>query len=410
VRILLVTTFFPNSVNRHRAVFMENLARALRKRCAVRVVAPVPYAPPIPQVPRWFAQRRIPRREILDGMEVLHPRFIVLPKLGWFSGFGYFLGVFRLLRRLLRGRRPYLVHAHCVYPDGVGVALVARLLRLPYVITAHGSDLNIYAARALLKPQVRWALRGAAGVIAVSDALKEKVRVLTEGSVKRLECIPCAGFDPATFFPRSVAECRAALNLPADARIVLFVGNLVPIKGLEFLIDAWALLGKSGLLCAADRLVLIGAGPLRANLESRAEAGAIAAQVRFAGAMRQAEVSGWLGAADLLCLSSLNEGMPNVVVEALASGVPVVATRVGGVPELVIEGVNGMLVPARSSEALADALAAALARTWERAPIGASVAHLTWQAIAMRNCEFLAGSVGSGNSLWPLQVAGSSRK
>ncbi len=80
--------FFPNSVNRHRAVFLENLARALRKRCRVRVVAPVPYAPPLPQVPRWFAQRSIPRREILDGIEVLHPRFIVLPKLGVFTGLG----------------------------------------------------------------------------------------------------------------------------------------------------------------------------------------------------------------------------------------------------------------------------------------------------------------------------------
>ncbi len=167
----------------------------------------------------------------------------------------------------------------------------------------------------------------------------------------------------------------------------------MPIKGIVFLIDAWALLEQRRALGAADRLVLIGGGALRGELESRVASLGLQGKVHFAGSMRQGEVSRWLGAANVLCLPSLNEGMPNVVVEALASGVPVVATRVGGVPELVVDGVNGMLVPVRSTEALADALATVLARRWDPPSIAASVAHLTWDAIAERNEEFLAAAL-----------------
>ncbi len=389
MRVLTITTYFPNAADRQRAVFVQNLVRAMRLRCQLQVIAPVAYVPPLARKAEWRAQRAIPRRDSVDGMAVEHPRFLVVPKLGWVSGFSYFLGILRLLRRGARAGGGAVVHAHCAYPDGVGVALAAALLGLPFVVTAHGSDINVYAERRLLRWQIRWALRRAAGVIAVSGALEEKIARLLGAGATGLARIPCAAFDPRLFFPRPRGPARAALDLHPGARVAVCVGQLVPIKGLGFLVDAWAELAGRGRLGPHDRLVLLGDGPCRAALERRAAAAGLAGRVHFAGALCQADVARWIGAASLLCLPSLNEGTPNVVVEALASGVPVVASRVGGVPDLVRDGVNGLLVAPADSPALADALERAFAREWDAAAVAASVATLTWQAIAERNCAFL---------------------
>ena len=320
---------------------------------------------------------------------MLHPRYLVIPKMDWFSGFSYFLGVVGLLRKAKREWGTFLVHAHCAYPDGVGVALAARCLRLPYAITAHGSDINVYAAQRLLRPQVRWALIGANGVVAVSRDLKSKIIALTGKADLPVACIPCAGFDPSVFSPRSLQDSREALGLPQQARIVVFVGNLVAVKGVDFLVQAWTTLMQRSVVGGLDILVIIGEGPCRADLEQHIGQDGAAGTARFTGAISQVAVSNWIAAATLLCLPSHNEGMPNVVVEALATGVPVVASRVGGIPELVSDGINGLLVEPGNAGALADALEVALATTWDRTRISESVSHLTWQALAIRNCEFL---------------------
>ena len=280
----------------------------------------------------------------------------------------------------------YLIHAHCAYPDGVGVALAARLLGLPYAITAHGSDINVYSEQTMLRRQMRWALCGASGVVAVSAGLCDKIEQLT-GGLARVRMIPCAGFDPKLFRPNAAKASRSVLGIPTAGRLVVYVGQLVPIKGVTHLIAAWLELLRNSLVEEGDRLVIIGAGRERAALERQAaQAGAC---VQFVGEIPQIEVSTWLAAANLLCLASLNEGTPNVVIEALASGVPVVATRVGGVPDLIEEGVNGMLVPKADPSALATAIATALAHGWDKETIQRSVAQMTWAALALRNVQFL---------------------
>jgi glycosyltransferase involved in cell wall biosynthesis len=145
---------------------------------------------------------------------------------------------------------------------------------------------------------------------------------------------------------------------------------------------------------AADRLLLVGEGPLRAGLERSAAAPEFLGTVSFLGGIPQAQIARWLNAADVFCLASDNEGTPNVVVESLVVGRPVVATAVGGIPELVVSGVNGMLVRPGSSQSLADGLAQALARKWDAAQIAAGVAGLTWQSLAKRNLAVLARVVG----------------
>ena len=380
---MIVTTFFPHPQDPQRAVFVLNLARALGRRGEeVEVVSPLPAAPLLGRSSRWrHLGWRFPDDQAF-GLRVRRPRYFALPGLQALSGFTYALALWRRLRRADVERRGLRLHAHCAYPDGVGVALAAAWLGLPHVVTAHGSDVNLYASKVLLRPQIRWALRRARGVIAVSGPLRERVRALLAPSATPVAHIPCAGFDPALFGVETREAARQALGQPAAGRLVLFAGNLLRVKGADVLVEAWARLAGAGVLRAGDRLVLVGDGEERARLEEQAAARGLGASLTFAGATPFAQMPRWMTACDLLCLPSRNEGTPNVVVEALASGRPVVAARVGGVPEVVRPGENGLLAPAEDPAALAQALVGALGRLWDPAALRASVAHLTWDALA----------------------------
>jgi len=390
LHVVVLTTFFPSPRDPLRTPFLRHLVDALAQDCALELVVPVPRRPP---VGAWRDAQPVPASEAFAGRTLAHPRYLAVPGLHWLSGLTYFLGVWRTLRALQRRHGRFVLHAHCAYPDVVGAALAARLLGLPLVATVHGSDINISGRQRLLRPQIRAALRGARRVIAVSAPLAHAVAELAGLPPERVACIPCAGYSPAVFHPRGGGEraaLRRALGIADEARLVLFVGHLVPVKALDVLLRAWALLGGAPSVGAHARLVLIGEGSERGKLERQAGELGLAGCVAFLGPRPQAAVADWMVAADLLALPSHAEGSPNVVVEALASGTPVVASRVGGIPDLVDEGVNGLLVPAGEPQALADALAAALGRPWDPARISSSIAHLTWPALGRRNRDVLA--------------------
>jgi glycosyltransferase involved in cell wall biosynthesis len=393
--VVVLTTFFPNPRDPHRTPFLRHLVRALDMHCAVRVVAPVPRRP---QVGAWRDAAPVPEIERHDGVELAHPRYLAVPGLHWLSGWTYYLGVRRTLRDLRRSHGPFVLHAHCAYPDAVGAAWVARDIGVPLVVTVHGSDINVSARQRLLRPQIRWALRSAQRVLAVSRALQQQVAALTGLPHERLACIPCAGYAPEVFRPRPREPVRAGLGVRADARLVLFVGHLFPVKAVDVLLRAWGMRARRGSLAPGEELALVGEGGERARLERLVREEGVAASVRFLGPLPQAQVADWLAAADLLCLPSHSEGSPNVVVEALASGVPVVATRVGGVPDLVSDGINGLLVPPADPSSLADALDAARGRAWDAAAIAATVTHLTWRALGARNHDALARVAAPGRN------------
>jgi glycosyltransferase involved in cell wall biosynthesis len=300
---------------------------------------------------------------------MVHPRYLAMPGLHWLSGLTYFASVWRTLRALKQRHGRFVLHAHCAYPDVVGAALAARLLGLPLVATAHGSDINLSGQHVLLRPQIRAALRSAHRVIAVSAPLARAVAELTDLPPSRVACIPCAGYSPAVFHPRTPddrAALRHTLGVAAGTRLALFVGHLIPVKALDVLLRAWAQLLRARPRGATTRLILIGEGAEREALERLARQEGVADRVDFLGPLPQALVADWIAASDLLCLPSHAEGSPNVVVEALASGTPVVASRVGGIPDLVHDGVNGLLVEP------------------------ADPAALSWSALGRRNRDVLA--------------------
>ena len=385
MHVALVSTFYPNTAEPVRAVFVRNLVAALGAFAAVSVVSPVPYAPPWPRRARWAALRSVPHRSRDGERDVFHPRFLVVPRIEVLNGLSYYAGVAPVLRRLTRARGVDVLHAHCAYPDAVGVAVAATLMNVPFVVTAHGSDINVYSGNPLIRPQLRWALRRAGAVIAVSAAIQRRIRDLVPDIRDRVIHVPCAGVSRQTFAPRDQHEARRRVGLGEVSRLIVFAGRLVPIKAIDVLLRAWELLLESGQVTSADRLAIIGDGPLRAHLEHLAGLGRLRGTVHFAGELPQKDVAQWFSAATAFCLPSRNEGTPNVVVEALASGRPVVASDVGGIPELVRHGANGLLVKPLDPSSLATGLARAFESQWDAAQIAASVADYTWESVAQRN-------------------------
>lgn len=300
--------------------------------------------------------------------------FVFLPRIG--RSLHAFCWLLSLLWQ--RGRQIRQAHYDCMlvswaYPDGAAVGWLARWLHIPYVVKVHGSDLNVQANHLLQRPQIRSALKGAASVVAVSRALA--IKAIGLGTRPANVHVLYNGVDASIFRPETRAASRAKLGLSTYSPLLLYVGNLKPSKGCLDLLEAFpALLAKQPLA----RLIYVGAGPARTPLLERAKALGCLDHVELAGAVAHDELGDWFRSADLLCLPSHNEGVPNVVLEAMACGTPVVATHVGGIPE-VVPHYAGILVPPRVRLALSTALIDASARRWNHKRIAAHARGFRWE-------------------------------
>ncbi len=381
MKLLIITNLYPNAAEPRRGLFNRQQVAELAKRCSVTVVAPVPWMPgPLRRLTSHAPAAAIPSRERIDGIEVHHPRHLVIP---WLTRpFNWLLlwwGLRPTVQRLHRQHRFDRMLATWAYPDVVAASRLAAALGIPLVAKLHGSDINELAGGPWRRRLIAAALRSAARVIAVSSSLKAKTEALGVPA-HRIEVIP-NGVDADVFAPRDRAECRRRLGLPVDEPFVLFIGNLVPVKGLDDLLEAmWRCRAQEA--AKPFRLVLIGDGPLRAEIQRRADSVGLRGRVVLAGAKPHEEIPVWLGACDALCLPSINEGCPNVVIEALASGRPVIGTRTGGIPDLVRDGDTGVLVPVRDPDALASGLLKALRTPWDAERIHRSASGRGWGANA----------------------------
>jgi glycosyltransferase involved in cell wall biosynthesis len=346
VKLLIVTNLFPNVAEPNRSPFNFQQFKALAKLCELKVVAPVPFFA--------YDKNVLPTQETISDMEVFHPRYLAIPKiLRSTHGPSFFMGIWHTLRNIQETFHYDAILAAWAYPDAYGTALAARLLRKRLFVKVQGSDINLahhYRGRV---PMIRWALNQAEMVIAVSRPLKEKVTSMgiPEGNVV---VIP-NGVDKVKFYLRDRSECRALLGLAGDKRYVLFIGNLAEVKGCKYLLQALTRLNLS-----ETETIIIGDGPLGRELESLANRLGIRDHIQFKGRQPYEDIPFWLNAADILCLPSLNEGCPNVVLEALACGTRVVASSVGGVPDLIDAPDKGWLARPADTDDLARCIHSAL--------------------------------------------------
>jgi glycosyltransferase involved in cell wall biosynthesis len=235
--------------------------------------------------------------------------------------------------------------------------LAARAMGKACVVKVHGSDVNVVLARAAPRAIAAQLLPRADAVVAVSRPLADEV-VRVGVARERVRVVP-NGVDPAIFHPRERSEARRMLRVDPEARVILYVGRLEPRKGTGELAAAF---DRVRARVPEAMLVLVGDGV--SSDDVRAQAARWGDRARVLGARPHEEVARWMAACDVLVLPSWAEGTPNVVLEALACGRPVVATAVGGIPD-VLDPRAGLLVPPREARALADALVTALYASWD---------------------------------------------
>jgi teichuronic acid biosynthesis glycosyltransferase TuaC len=397
VRLLVFSTVYPNAAQPHHGVFVRERMRGLPSDVEAVVVAPTPWFPFVSGLRPGF-RPAVPREEVQDGVRVLHPRFLSFPGiLKCLDGVLLALGSLPALLRLRRTFRFEAIDAHFVYPEGLAAALLGGLFRVPVLITLRGM-LPLLVPYRLRRPQLRWALRRADRVIAVAESLKadavalgippERVRVIENG------------IDADLFRPHERGDrngARRALGLPEGGQILVSVGTLAPRKGFHLVIEALPALAER---FPEIRFAIVGGagaeGAMEQELRSLSERLGVAERVIFAGPRQRAELAAWYSAADLSVLASAHEGCPNVVLEALACGTPVVATPVGGIPEILSDPDAGLLVE-RTVPALTAALATALSRSWDRDKVCARVADRTWQAVGLEVME----EIESALTPWP---------
>jgi glycosyltransferase involved in cell wall biosynthesis len=328
-----------------------------------RVVAPCPWFPfGSAAFGRYAIFARIPNEESRHHLHIDHPRYPVLPKIGMSAApLALFAAVLPFLRRqIIDGRDFDLIDAHYFYPDGAAAVLLGRALGRPVVITSRGSDLNIIARHVIPRRWIRWAARHADGLVAVSSGLRQRLVELGVPA-ERVRMLR-NGVDLALFHPYDREAAREALGFTRPT--VLAVGNLVPLKRHNLMIEALPQLPEL-------QLVIVGDGPERAAIENLARERSVADRVQFLGRLPQDCLPEIYSAADLLLLVSTHEGWPNVLLESMACGTPVVVSEIGGLTDIIAAAEAGRIVadvtPSRLAKAIRDLLAAPPPRAATRA-------------------------------------------
>lgn len=378
MRILVFTSLYPNNIWPHHGVFVKERVTHFAKLdgCRVKVVAPIPYFPRVKLGWRW-RYSKVARQEIREGLEVCHPRYFITPKVGMsFYGLEMFLSVLRTIKEIRRDFNFDIIDAHYIYPDGLAAVLLGQYFKKPVVVSARGSDVHLYSELPMIRRLLKYTLHRADKVIAVCQALKEAL-IRLEVPPKKIFVIP-NGVDIGKFFPMPREEARRRLGFP-DKRVILSVGHLTPNKGFDLLMKAFQILYKE--LHREDIfLVIVGDGKIRKELESMISSLDLNGDVRLAGDIPHGELYQWYNAADIFCLASRREGWPNVLLESLACGTPVVATDVWGIPEIISSEKIGLLTR-RNEQDIGRNISIALKKEWDRGEIIQYAREHTWNKV-----------------------------
>lgn len=376
MRLAVVTSQFPVDQDPTRGRPIAQTVASLSRYVDLAVFVPNAV------YPKWFPPRSytyVPpagQKPAESAIEVHYVGYPTFPQLGRPLN-GTLAG--RALRDPITSFAPDVVLSYWLYPDAYGAATVARDLGVPLVSGARGSDIR--ARDALTIALTRRVLARSQHVLTVSDNLREIVTGRFRVSPAKVTSIP-NGCDASLFKLGSRSVARQKLGLPESDRLILYVGRLVAAKGLRELVAAFALLDANS---AGVRLALVGQGALLDELSASAHAAGCGNRIHFPGQQLPAGVATWMQASDVICLPSHTEGYPNVLVEALACGRPVVATPVGGILEIVDE-TNGILSPVGNEKALSKALSMALKRNWDEVSLSAKFSR-SWDDVARETIQ-----------------------
>lgn len=345
MKVLEACQEFPNRYYPQLGTFIKQSIDSIANQGVdVTVISPKPFVLPVSVFP-YHNFFKLPKIEHTKKYDLHYPRYVyAVPKKYFYpiTGFSYSHFVFEYAIKNIKPQ-PDLIHAHFSYPDGYGMMKLAKRWKVPLVISALGTiERKTAYEGSYTSKQIIEAMNFADKILSVSEDLKLHITNLGINEEK-VHVVP-NGVDTVKFKPAGKAHARDLLNLSQDKNIVLFVGALRKIKGVDYLTEA----AKDFVNTNTDLFMVGRDDGLRKSLEKRAQELKIADHVRFTGPVDHEKIPLWISASDILVLPSLSEGRPNVVLEALACEVPVVATNVGGIPEIMIDGETGYLVPSKN--------------------------------------------------------------
>lgn len=375
MRILIITNLHPSVYRPHRGQANRQMLQALSRHHDVKVVVPVSWVDATRSRQQHDLTRPWFTAPQADEYEVLYPRFYYTPRM-LRSQYGRMMdrSIRSCIRDLTAHFHPQVVLGSWAYPDGYTAVKVAQRLGVAAAVQVLGSDINLLKDYPARSRQTLRTLRSAARVITVSGDLARQVIGLGVDA-SRIHVV-YRGINRDSFCPGSQQQARIKLGINRRNPMLLFIGNLVPVKAVDVLISACGRL--------ADRLPeatchIIGDGPLRAHLQCQAAESPAASMIRFEGSVEHHKLPDWYRAADLVVLPSLAEGVPNVLLESIACQRHYVASHVGGIPEISRHR-GCKLVPPGDPRSLAEAIAAALREP--HTPTAASLPEPSWDTSA----------------------------
>lgn len=388
MRILSLATLFPNPVKPSFGVFVGNQMRAIVAGGEVdlTMVSPIGVPPwPLSRRHPYDKLRHIPESSDFAGLQVHYPKFTLIPKIGGDSNPARIARAVLPLVRRLHAEQPFdLIDAQFFFPDGPAAALIARELGLPLTIKSRGADIHYWGQRPAALKQMQQAAHQAAGMLAVSSALRDDMVAL--GMPQERIGIHYTGLDHERFHPiergaaRALVSAMPNLGIWSEGPLIVTPGSLIPRKGQRLVIEALAHLPDA-------RLALAGAGEDEKPLRALADWLGVGDRVQFLGLVGHDLLPHVLCAADVLVLPSVSEGLANVWVEGLACGTPIVIPDIGGAREVVQDESAGRIA-ARTPEAIADAVRDILADPPSQADVSANVSRFSWGVNAQNLVRF----------------------
>jgi teichuronic acid biosynthesis glycosyltransferase TuaC len=377
MKILWLASLLPNPFSRVAAPWnVENIhALGLLGKAEVKAVCPIRLTPPeavvfqfppdISKLKQWYKTRQsVPANMQYENIDITYLKWYGLPR-RFFWGIEGRIMYFQLrksLARIIEDFHPDVIHVPWLNPEGVAVCLLGERYSIPCVVQAQGSDINHYLRRYPGRKILIRDIQKADALVYVSQALKNTAASL--GLVHRNARVIYNGVDIETFKPAIGSRSNGFKS-------IVTITKMNHVKNLGLLLNAFSRLSSD--IQQTTKLVLVGDGPCRLELEKLATDLNIVTRVYFAGHVSNANVVPYLQSADLFCLTSLSEGLPVAILEALACGLPVVATNVGGVPEAIVDGSTGLLVESNNLNAYVKALERALSMHWNPVHIRDSV-------------------------------------
>ncbi|MBM4147211.1 MAG: glycosyltransferase family 4 protein [Nitrospira sp.] len=388
MRILIISGLYPNRQRPTYGIFIHNQVQALQNighSCSV--IAPVPIVPPAFSLfPRWRKYHRLPHHDVIDGTPITYPRMFRPPGLKFLTLEAYMARA-TIEHAILSNSNahPDIIHANLLVPFGYAVARIAHKLNIPLVTTARGDDLNLLNQRSKSYQQMACqALKASAHVVTVSRALAEQAVQLGAQKVTVVR----NGINRKFFYKGDKLAAREKLGVERNAHILCYVGWLMWSKGIR---ELWEIFASLALNDPLLHMFVVGSGAQEGWLREQVRTSSLIERIHLTGTLPQENVGLILRASDIFVFPSHREGMPNAVLEAMAVGLPVVTTRVGGVEDFITDGATGYLVGVGNIMEMQSKIRSLLLSSEKAKFIGKraeeAVAHLTWEVNAEQMTE-----------------------